>query len=101
MSVRAVAVHLASNIRHLTTKLMSVATIANRYARALADVIIEKREVNEVSAELNQFAKLVEGHQQLREVFASPVLATESARPPRITWSTVRSSCAGSSDLAR
>jgi F-type H+-transporting ATPase subunit delta len=59
---------------------MSVATIANRYARALADVIIEKREVNEVSAELNQFARLVEGHQQLREVFASPVLAQERKR---------------------
>jgi F-type H+-transporting ATPase subunit delta len=59
---------------------MSVATIANRYARALADVIIERREVNEVAAELNQFAKLVEGHQQLREVFASPVLAAERKR---------------------
>jgi F-type H+-transporting ATPase subunit delta len=59
---------------------MSVATIANRYARALADVIIEKREVNEVSGELNQFARLVEGHQQLREVFASPVLAQERKR---------------------
>ena len=59
---------------------MSIATIANRYARALADVIIERREVNEVSTELNQFAHLVAGHQQLREVFASPVLATERKR---------------------
>jgi F-type H+-transporting ATPase subunit delta len=59
---------------------MSVATIANRYARALADVITEKREVNEVSAELNQFAKLVEGHQQLREVFANPVIPAERKR---------------------
>src|SRR5262245_1193991 len=59
---------------------MSVATIANRYARALADVIIEKREVNEVLAELNQFAKLVAGHPQLHEVFASPVIAPENKR---------------------
>lgn len=59
---------------------MSVATIANRYARALADVIIEKREVNEVSAELKRFAALVEGHAQLREVFASPVIAQERKR---------------------
>src|SRR5581483_3236624 len=59
---------------------MSVATIANRYARALADVITERREVNEVAAELNQFAKLVAGHEQLREVLASPVLATERKR---------------------
>lgn len=59
---------------------MSVATIANRYARALADVIIERREVNEVSTELKQFSALVEGHAQLREVFASPVIATERKR---------------------
>jgi F-type H+-transporting ATPase subunit delta len=59
---------------------MSVATIANRYARALADVIIEKREVNEVTAELKQFAALVEGHAQLRDVFASPVIALDRKR---------------------
>ena len=59
---------------------MSVATIANRYARALADVIVEKREVNEVAAELKQFAALVAGHAQLRDVFASPVIAPERKR---------------------
>jgi F-type H+-transporting ATPase subunit delta len=59
---------------------MSVATIANRYARALADVIVEKREVNEVAAELKQFAAMVEGHTQLDEVFASPVIAPERKR---------------------
>src|SRR5437868_2319384 len=80
MSVTAVVLGLAFTIQYPTTKFMSVATIANRYARALADVSIEKREVNEVSAELNQFAKLVEDHQQLREVFASPILAPERKR---------------------
>ena len=59
---------------------MSVATIANRYARALADVIVEKREVTEVAAELKQFATMVEGHAQLHEVFASPVIAPERKR---------------------
>jgi F-type H+-transporting ATPase subunit delta len=59
---------------------MSVATIANRYARALADVILEKREVTEVAAELKRFAALVEDHAQLREVFASPVIAQERKR---------------------
>ncbi|MEK7833616.1 MAG: F0F1 ATP synthase subunit delta, partial [Acidobacteriota bacterium] len=59
---------------------MSVTTIANRYARALADVITERAEMNEVVAELNGFAKMLGGHQQLRDVFASPVLSTERKR---------------------
>lgn len=59
---------------------MSVATIANRYARALADVIVEKREVTEVAAELKQFATMIAGHAQLHEVFASPVVAPERKR---------------------
>lgn len=59
---------------------MSVATIANRYARALADVIVEKREVAEVTAELKQFATMVADHAQLHEVFASPVVAPERKR---------------------
>ena len=59
---------------------MSVATIANRYARALADVIVEKREVTEVAAELRQFATIIAGHAQLHEVFASPVVAPERKR---------------------
>jgi F-type H+-transporting ATPase subunit delta len=56
---------------------MSVTTIANRYARALADVITEKRETAEVAGELGAFANLVAGHQQLRDVFASPVIPTD------------------------
>jgi F-type H+-transporting ATPase subunit delta len=56
---------------------MSVSTISNRYARALADVIIERRETNEVVAELEGFARMMAGHEQLRDVFASPVIAVE------------------------
>jgi F-type H+-transporting ATPase subunit delta len=59
---------------------MSVATIANRYARALADVITEKRETAEVAGELGSFANMVEGHQQLRGVFASPVISIDRKR---------------------
>lgn len=59
---------------------MSIATIANRYARALADVSVEKREAQEVAAELKQFATMVEGHVQLHEVMASPVIAPERKR---------------------
>ncbi|NOT62327.1 MAG: ATP synthase F1 subunit delta [Acidobacteria bacterium] len=59
---------------------MSVATIANRYARALADVIVTKGETKEVAAELTQFVTLMDGHAQLRDVFASPVIAVERKR---------------------
>ena len=59
---------------------MSVTTIANRYARALADVITERGEMNQVVAELNGFASMMTGHDQLRDVFASPVLSADRKR---------------------
>jgi F-type H+-transporting ATPase subunit delta len=59
---------------------MSVATIANRYARALADVITERHEVADVVGELSRFAQLIEQHAELRQVFASPVVPVERKR---------------------
>ena len=59
---------------------MSVTTIANRYARALADVIVERRETNEVVKELIGFERMMDEHTELRDVFASPVIATERKR---------------------
>ena len=59
---------------------MSVTTIANRYARALADVITERGEMNQVVAELNGFASMMAGHDQVRDVFASPVLSADRKR---------------------
>lgn len=59
---------------------MSVTTISNRYARALADVVTERRETNEVVAELSRFEKMLASHGELRDVFASPVLAVERKR---------------------
>ncbi len=59
---------------------MSITTIANRYARALADVITERGEMNEVVADLSGFTALMNGHEQLRDVFASPVISTERKR---------------------
>ncbi|NDD62458.1 MAG: ATP synthase F1 subunit delta [Acidobacteria bacterium] len=53
---------------------MSVTNVANRYARALADVISERGEVDEVVSELRHFAGLQGGHDTLRAVFASPVV---------------------------
>jgi F-type H+-transporting ATPase subunit delta len=59
---------------------MSINTIANRYARALADVITERRETNEIVSELNLFAGMMRQHEQLRDVFASPVLPLKRKR---------------------
>ncbi len=59
---------------------MSVSTIANRYARALADVVIERRESNEVVEELAGFVRMMEQHAELRGVFASPVIALDRKR---------------------
>lgn len=56
---------------------MSSNTIANRYARALADVAIGRGEVNEVKTELEGFARMLGSHEELRDVLASPAVAAE------------------------
>jgi F-type H+-transporting ATPase subunit delta len=55
-------------------------TIANRYARALADIIVERRETDEVVKELIDFERMMSEHSQLRDVFASPVIGVERKR---------------------
>ena len=59
---------------------MSVTSVANRYARALADVISERGEVDQVLADLRYFSGLQSGHDSLRSVFASPVVSLERKR---------------------
>jgi F-type H+-transporting ATPase subunit delta len=59
---------------------MTGTTIANRYARALADVIVERHETNEVAKELIAFERMMSENPQLRDVFASPVIAAERKR---------------------
>jgi F-type H+-transporting ATPase subunit delta len=59
---------------------MTGTTIANRYARALADVVVERHETNEVAKELTDFERMMSENPQLRAVFASPVIATERKR---------------------
>jgi F-type H+-transporting ATPase subunit delta len=53
---------------------LSLQTIARRYATALADVAIERREEREVQNELDQWAEMIEAHAQLKEVFANPTI---------------------------
>ena len=59
---------------------MSLHTIANRYARALADVIIERGEANEVYGELDRFVEVLKANDQLLELFESPVVPLEKKR---------------------
>jgi F-type H+-transporting ATPase subunit delta len=59
---------------------MTGTTIANRYARALADVVVERHETNEVAKELIDFERMMSKNPQLLDVFASPVIAAGRKR---------------------
>ena len=59
---------------------MSLQTVARRYATALADVAIERREEREVQKELGQWAAMVESNPQLKEVFANPTIIHDHKR---------------------
>jgi len=59
---------------------LSLQTVARRYATALADVAIERREEREVQNELDQWAEMIEAHPQLKEVFANPTIVYDHKR---------------------
>ena len=59
---------------------MSLQTVARRYAAALADVAIERREEREVQSELEQWSSMIEANPQLKEVFANPTVAYDQKR---------------------
>jgi F-type H+-transporting ATPase subunit delta len=59
---------------------LSLQTVARRYAAALADVAIERREEREVQRELDQWAAMIESHAQLKEVFANPTIVYDHKR---------------------
>jgi F-type H+-transporting ATPase subunit delta len=54
---------------------LSLQTVARRYASALADVVIERREEREVQQEIQTWASMIQGNPQLKEVFANPTVA--------------------------
>ena len=54
---------------------MSLQTVARRYASALADVVVERKEEREVQDEIEQWATMVESNPELKEVFANPTVA--------------------------
>ena len=59
---------------------MSLQTIARRYATALADVAADRREEREVQREVDQWAAMIEGPSQLKEVFANPTIIHDHKR---------------------
>lgn len=56
---------------------MSITTIANRYARALADVLGNSGDTAVVASEIKSYAALIGGNQELHDVLASPVVALD------------------------
>jgi F-type H+-transporting ATPase subunit delta len=59
---------------------LSLQTVARRYATALADVAIERREEREVLNELEMWATTIESNPQLKEVFANPTIIYDHKR---------------------
>lgn len=59
---------------------MSLQTVARRYATALADVAIERKEERAVQQELDQWAVMLEANPQLKEVFANPTVPYDQKR---------------------
>jgi F-type H+-transporting ATPase subunit delta len=59
---------------------MNITTIANRYARALADVSAERGVVDQVLADLTKFDGLLGSHAELRQVLATPTISLERKR---------------------
>ena len=59
---------------------MSITTIANRYGRALVDVVLQKGEAVEVQEELRGFVKMFEMSEELREVLSNPTISQQQQR---------------------
>ena len=59
---------------------MSLQTVARRYASALADIVIERREEREIQSEIQNWASMIADNPQLKEVFANPTVAYDQKR---------------------
>jgi F-type H+-transporting ATPase subunit delta len=55
-------------------------TVARRYAQALADVVLERREEREVQNEIKGWASMIDANPQLKEVFANPTIVYDHKR---------------------
>jgi len=52
---------------------LSLQTVARRYAQALADVVIERREEREVQNEIQSWASMIDANPHLKDFFANPI----------------------------
>jgi F-type H+-transporting ATPase subunit delta len=59
---------------------MSIQTVARRYASALADVVIENGEANEVQHELEQWSEVLQANPNLQEVLRNPTIPLDQKR---------------------
>ena len=60
---------------------MSVIAIARRYAEALADVAIERNQVEQIDNDLRVFVEMMRGSRELHDLFANPIVSqTNKAR---------------------
>jgi F-type H+-transporting ATPase subunit delta len=59
---------------------LSLQTVARRYASALADVVVERKEEREVQQEIDQWASMIETNPDLKVVFANPTVAYDEKR---------------------
>jgi F-type H+-transporting ATPase subunit delta len=59
---------------------MSIATVARRYAGALADVVLDRGEAKEVQHELQEWENLLQANANLQEVFRNPTIALDQKR---------------------
>lgn len=59
---------------------MSVVAIARRYAEALADVAIDRHQVEQIDNEVRVFVEMMKGSTELHDVFASPIISQTDKR---------------------
>lgn len=59
---------------------MSIQTIARRYAAALADVVLDRGEADEIQQELAQWSELIRTNANLQEVFRNPTIPLDKKR---------------------
>jgi F-type H+-transporting ATPase subunit delta len=77
---------------------LSLQTVARRYATALADVAISRKEQREVQAEIDLWASMIEENPQLREIFSNPTIPYDQKKrvlQDLISRSRVRETTAG------
>ena len=59
---------------------MSLQTVARRYAQALADVVIERREEREVQNEIQGWASMIDANPHLKDFYANPIVPYDKKR---------------------